>query len=213
LYPDGLSKETLDLIASRKNLVKYFDMPLQHINNQVLKTMNRRMTREKIENTIADIRERIPEATLRTQFIVGYPGETESQFEELLEFVERTRFDRVGCFVYSHEENTKSATLPGAVPEEIKQKRHDQLMELQQSISRQKHREWIGRTVDVLVEGVSEETDLLLVGRNSCQAPDIDGVTYLNEGQANVGEILSVEITDSSDYDLVGRIKSRKTDN
>lgn len=206
LYPDGVSEKTLELMQSRKNLVKYFDMPLQHINNQMLKDMNRRMTRAKIEETIANIRMRIPEAVLRTQFIVGYPGETEAHFEELLRFVEDNQFDRVGCFQYSQEENTKAGTLPNQVDEETKRRRHDTLMELQQSISRKKHRDFIGRTVEVLVEGYSEETDLLLVGRNSQQAPDIDGVTYINEGEANVGDLVKVKITEAMDYDLVGGI-------
>jgi ribosomal protein S12 methylthiotransferase len=206
LYPDGVSQETLKLIQSRKNLVKYFDMPLQHVNNEILKGMNRRMTKDVIEKTISDIRMKIPEAVLRTQFIVGYPGETEAHFEELLRFVEDGQFDRVGCFQYSQEENTKAGTLPDQVDEETKRRRHDTLMELQQSISRRKHREFIGRTVDVLVEGYSEETDLLLVGRNSQQAPDIDGVTYINDGQAKIGDMVQVKITDSMDYDLIGHI-------
>ena len=206
LYPDGVSDETLELIRSRQNLVKYFDMPLQHINNEMLKSMNRRMTREKIERTIGNIRDRIPESTLRTQFIVGYPGETEAQFEELLRFVEDMQFDRVGCFQYSQEESTKAGTLPGQLDEETKQRRHDTLMELQMDISRRKHADFIGKTVDVLVEGYSEETDLLLVGRHSQQAPEIDGITYINDGQANIGDIVQVQITDSMEYDLIGGI-------
>ncbi|MBX3020414.1 MAG: 30S ribosomal protein S12 methylthiotransferase RimO [Bdellovibrionales bacterium] len=206
LYPDGVSDQTLDLMASRSNLVKYFDMPLQHISNDVLKGMNRRMTRDKIERTINGIRERLPEAVLRTQFIVGFPGETEAHFEELLSFIETHRFDRVGCFMYSQEENTKAAGLPDQIDEKTKQRRHDTLMELQQSISREKHRALIGKTLPVLVEGFSEETDLLLVGRHSQQAPDIDGVTYINEGEAKIGEMVQVRITDAMDYDLIGGI-------
>jgi ribosomal protein S12 methylthiotransferase len=206
LYPDGVTDETLELIRTRKNLVKYFDMPLQHINNDVLKNMNRRMTRDIVERTLANIRAKIPEATIRTQFIVGYPGETEAQFEELLRFVEEQRFDRVGCFMYSQEENTKAGTLPGQVDEETKQRRHDTLMALQQEISRAKHRALIGKVVPVMVEGISDETDLLLVGRNSQQAPDIDGVTYINDGEAKVGDIVNVKISEAMDYDLVGAI-------
>jgi ribosomal protein S12 methylthiotransferase len=206
LYPDGVNQETLNLMATRKNLVKYFDMPLQHINNDMLKSMNRRMAREKIESVITDVRMRIPEATLRTQFIVGYPGETEEQFEELLRFIEKYEFDRVGCFMYSQEENTKAGSLPGQIDGETKQRRHDTLMALQKEISAKKHRAFIGRTLDVLVEGVSEETDLLLVGRHSQQAPDIDGVTYINDGEAKVGDLVKVKITDSMDYDLIGGI-------
>lgn len=206
LYPDGVSAETLRLMSERKNLVKYFDMPLQHINDDVLKGMNRRMTRQKIEETLTDIRMKIPEAVVRTQFIVGYPGETEAHFEELLKFVEQQRFDRVGCFMYSQEENTKAGTLPGQVDEKTKQRRHDTLMALQKEISAAKHREFIGKTLTVMVEGVSEETDLLLVGRHSQQAPDIDGVTYINDGEAKIGDMVQVKITDSMDYDLIGGI-------
>ena len=206
LYPDGVTPEMVELIRERRNLVKYFDMPLQHINNEVLKNMNRRMTREKIEEVLANIRDRIPEAVIRTQFIVGYPGETEDQFEELCEFVETQRFDRVGCFQYSKEENTKAGTLPNQVHPRTKERRYNELMEVQQSISRDRHQAMIGKVVPVLVEGVSEETELLLQGRHSQQAPDIDGVTLINEGVARVGEVVNVEITEAHDYDLVGRI-------
>lgn len=206
LYPDGITPEMVQLIKERDNLVKYFDMPLQHINNQMLKAMNRRMTREEVESVLENIRSEIPQAVIRTQFIVGYPGETEEQFQELLEFVEKWQFDRVGCFKYSKEEQTKAGTLPDQIDEETKQRRHDELMELQMEISRRKHEEMVGQTYQVLVEGYSEETDLLLVGRNSQQAPDIDGVTYINDGQAQVGQMVTVEVTEAHDYDLVGAI-------
>ncbi|MGE4130637.1 MAG: 30S ribosomal protein S12 methylthiotransferase RimO [Bdellovibrionales bacterium] len=205
-YPDGISPETLSLMKEHESLIPYFDMPLQHINNQVLKSMNRRMTREKIESTIGNIRDLFPEAILRTQFIVGFPGETEEQFEELVEFVKHSQFDRVGCFVYSPEEGTKAAALSGQVNQKIKARRHDELMSVQQEISRAKQKDWIGRTVEVLVDGVSEETELLLAGRHAGQAPEIDGVTYINDGQASPGDLVKVEITDAMDYDLVGRI-------
>lgn len=208
LYPDGITPEIINLMKSRKNLVKYFDMPLQHINNEMLASMNRKMTKEVIVDVLNMIRSELPEAVIRTQFIVGYPGETEEQFEELMSFVEEQRFDRVGCFIYSPEENTPGGKRTDQVEEAIKQSRHDRLMELQQSISREKHQEFIGRTVEVIVEGVSEETDLLLEGRTSQQAPEIDGVTYINDGSAKVGDIVKVRITDSSDYDLVGEIIS-----
>ncbi len=206
LYPDGITPEMVQLIKEKENLVKYFDMPLQHINNDMLKAMNRRMTREEVESVLTNIRQEIPEAVIRTQFIVGYPGETEEQFQELLEFVEKWKFDRVGCFKYSQEEQTKAGTLPGQLDEETKQRRHDQLMELQKDISHERHQAMVGKRYKVLVEGYSEETDLLLVGRNSQQAPDIDGVTYINDGQARVGEMVTVEINEAHDYDLVGAI-------
>lgn len=206
LYPDGVTDEMIELIRDRKNLVKYFDIPLQHINNQVLKTMNRRMTREVVESVLVKIRKEIPDAVIRTQFIVGYPGETEEQFEELLAFIEEQKFDRVGCFVYSQEEGTKAGGLTDQIDLETKQRRHDTLMELQQKISREKHQAMVGKRLPVLVEGYSEETDLLLVGRHSQQAPDIDGITYINDGTASIGDIVEVAISESHDYDLVGAV-------
>jgi ribosomal protein S12 methylthiotransferase len=206
LYPDGITPEMVELIKTRDNLVKYFDMPLQHINNEMLKSMNRRMTRNEVEQVLTNIRREIPEAVIRTQFIVGFPGETEEQFQELLEFVEKWQFDRVGCFKYSQEEQTKAATLENQIDEETKQLRYDQLMSLQQAISRKKQEAVIGKRFQVLVEGYSEETDLLLVGRNSQQAPDIDGITYINDGTAGVGDLVTVEVTEAHDYDLVGSI-------
>lgn len=208
LYPDGVTPELLKLIKERKNLVNYFDIPLQHINDAMLKSMNRRMTRVEIEEALQLIRTEIPDAVIRTQFIVGFPGETEEQFQELMDFVEEQAFDRVGCFIYSPEENTKGGRMENQIDDETKQRRHDELMEMQQEISREKHEAFVGKTVQVLVEGLSEETELLLQGRTSQQAPDIDGVVYINDGTAEVGDIVDVEITESMDYDLVGFIKS-----
>lgn len=208
LYPDGITDGMIELIKTQPKLVKYFDMPLQHINNQMLKSMNRHMTREEISERLAKIRQEIPEAVIRTQFIVGFPGESEEQFQELMAFVEEQRFDRVGCFMYSPEDNTAGGKMPNQIDEETKQRRHDELMELQMEISRDKHRAFIGKVVPVLVEGLSEETDLLLQGRMSQQAPDIDGVVLINDGHADIGEIVNVLITDSHDYDLIGEIVS-----
>jgi ribosomal protein S12 methylthiotransferase len=206
LYPDGISEEMVQLIKSRPNLVKYFDMPLQHINNEMLKKMNRRMTRDEVEQAITRIRREIPQAVIRTQFIVGFPGETEEQFQELMDFVKEQEFDRVGCFKYSIEEGTKAGAMPDQVDEATKEARYQKLMALQRKISRKKHKAFIGRIIPVVVEGFSDETELLLQGRSSQQAPEIDGLVYINEGQANVGDIVNVEITDAHDYDLVGCI-------
>ena len=208
LYPDGINEEYVDLIKSKENLLNYFDVPLQHSNNQMLKSMNRRMTREEIEKAIKIIRSNIPDAIIRTQFIVGFPGETAEQFEELYNFVKEQKFDRVGCFIFSPEEGTKAYSLPDPVDEEVKQIRHDRLMSLQQEISREKQQQLLGKNLEVLVEGYSEETDLLLQARYWGQAPDIDGVTLINEGSAKVGDKITVEVTDFHDYDLVGSIVS-----
>lgn len=206
LYPDGITPELVDLIKNNPKFVRYFDMPLQHVNDAVLKRMNRKMTRAEIESALKMIRTEIPDAVIRTQFIVGFPGETEEQFEEVLEFISEQQFDRVGCFQYSPEESTPGGKMTDQIDDETKQRRYEALMEVQQNISREKHQAMIGRVMQVVVEGYSEETDLLLQGRNSQQAPDIDGVTLINDGQAQVGEMVYVEITDAMEYDLIGRI-------
>ena len=206
LYPDGVTPELIQLMKERDNLVNYFDMPLQHINNGVLQAMNRKMTRDEIEEALSLIRREIPDAIIRTQFIVGYPGETEESFAELLDFIEAQRFDRVGCFMYSPEENTPGGRLPNQIDEETKQRRHDTLMEMQMHISRENHKRFIGETMEVVIEGYSEETDLLLKARMAQQAPEIDGLVFINDGEADFGQVVKVEITESMDYDLVGHI-------
>ncbi len=206
LYPDGITQEMIDLFKSNPKFVRYFDMPMQHINNRMLKLMNRKMTREEIETVLENIKAHLPDAVIRTQFIVGYPTETSAEFEELLQFISKHKFDRVGCFKYSPEENTPGGKITEQIEDEVKQFRHDALMEVQQNISLQKHKAFIGKTIDVLVEGLSEETDLLLQGRSSQQAPDIDGVVLINDGQANIGDMVKVRITDSMEYDLIGEI-------
>jgi ribosomal protein S12 methylthiotransferase len=206
LYPDGITSEMIELMKNNKKLVKYFDMPLQHVNDAVLKSMNRKMTRGEIEAALKIIRTEIPDAVIRTQFIVGFPGETEEQFEELLGFISEQQFDRVGCFKYSPEESTPGGKMENQIDDETKQRRYEAVMEVQQNISREKHRAFIGKTVEVLVEGFSEETDLLLQGRTSQQAPEIDGVVLINDGQANVGDMVKVLVTDSMEYDLIGEI-------
>lgn len=206
LYPDGITPELVQLIKEKKNLVKYFDMPLQHINNDMLKFMNRKMTREEIETVLKMIRTEIPDAVIRTQFIVGFPGETDAHFEELMAFVKEQKFDRVGCFKYSPEEGTAGGKMENQVDEDVKDERFHRLMSLQLPISKKIHKQYIGKVLDVIVEGPSEESELLLKGRTSQQAPDIDGIVLINEGSANVGDIVKVEITDSMEYDLIGRI-------
>jgi ribosomal protein S12 methylthiotransferase len=206
LYPDGITPEMIQLIKNSKKLVKYFDMPLQHINDEMLKQMNRKMSRAEIETILNMIHAEIPEAVIRTQFIVGYPGETEEQFEEIMDFISEHRFDRVGCFKFSPEENTPAGKRDNQIDEDIKTERFDRLMSLQQEISREKHQAMVGSVVDVLVEGLSEETELLLQGRTSQQAPDIDGIVLINDGSAKVGELVKVKITESMEYDLIGHI-------
>ena len=206
LYPDGITPEMVQLIKSNDKFVKYFDMPLQHVNDDVLKRMNRKMTREEITEALDLIRKEIPDAVIRTQFIVGFPGETQENFEELLQFIAEQKFDRVGCFQYSPEESTPGGRMPDQIDEATKQSRFEAVMEVQQNISREKHRAFIGKTIEVVVEGLSDETDLLLQGRTSQQAPEIDGVVLINDGQAKIGQFVKVLVTDSMEYDLIGEI-------
>ena len=194
------------LIKERANLAKYFDMPLLHASDDVLKRMNRKMTKAEIKSVLSMIRAEIPDAVIRTQFIVGFPGETEEEFQELLEFVREQRFDRVGCFEYSPEDVTAAGKMPDQINAKTKRRRRDALMKMQAEISREMHLKQVGKTIPVLIEGFSEETDLLLKGRSQQQAPEIDGTVLITSGTAQVGEIVNVKITDSHDYDLVGEI-------
>ncbi|MFA7534676.1 MAG: 30S ribosomal protein S12 methylthiotransferase RimO [Desulfuromonadales bacterium] len=205
-YPDGISDELLDLIAGEEKICKYLDIPLQHIDDKILGMMNRRVDSAAIRNLLIRIRQRIPDITLRTSFIVGFPGETEEQFQRLLDFVNEGHFERLGVFRYSREEGTVAADLPEQIAERVKKSRYGKLMKAQARISFRKNRALVGRTEPVLVEGLSEETDLLLRGRSIRQAPDVDGQVYITAGQANVGDIVPLKITDSSEYDLIGEI-------
>ncbi len=205
-YPDGISDELIELMAGEEKICNYLDLPLQHIDDTVLGLMNRRMDQQAVRALIERLRIRVPDITLRTSFIVGFPGETEQQFTELLRFVNEGHFDRVGVFRYSREEGTPAAALPDQVPERVKKARLEKLMKAQQRVSFRRNRALVGRVEPVLVEGYSEETELLLSGRSVRQAPDIDGQVYITAGQADVGSIVPLRITDSSDYDLIGEI-------
>ncbi len=205
-YPDGISDELIELMAAEDKICNYLDLPLQHIDDTILGLMNRRMDQQAVRALIERLRSRVPDITLRTSFIVGFPGETEQQFTELLRFVNEGHFDRVGVFRYSREEGTPAAALPDQVPERVKKSRLEKLMKAQQRVSFRRNRALVGRIEPVLVEGYSEETELLLSGRSVRQAPDIDGQVYITAGQADVGSIVPLRITDSSDYDLIGEI-------
>ncbi|MEZ4600925.1 MAG: 30S ribosomal protein S12 methylthiotransferase RimO [Syntrophotaleaceae bacterium] len=205
-YPDGISDELIELMATEDKICNYLDLPLQHVDDTILLRMNRRINQAGIRSLLERIRGRLPDITLRTSFIVGFPGETEQQFATLLGFVNEGHFDRVGVFRYSCEEGTPAAVMEDQVPERIKKSREQKLMKAQQRVSFRRNRSLVGRIVPVLVEGFSEETDLLLSGRSIRQAPDIDGQVYITAGQALVGTIVPLRITDSSDYDLIGEI-------
>jgi ribosomal protein S12 methylthiotransferase len=205
VYPDELSDELLDLIAGEAKICKYLDMPVQHVNDRMLHLMNRKVTGDQIRSRVRKLRERIPSISLRSTVIVGYPGETEEEFEQLKAFVNEIEFDQLGVFAYSHEENTASYSLPDQLPEDIKGARRNSLMMLQQEISRRRCKEKIGTTLSVLVEGPSEETELLWKGRHEGQAADIDGYVLIRSGDLRPGKFHDVKIERAMEYDLIGR--------
>jgi ribosomal protein S12 methylthiotransferase len=205
-YPRDFPEPLIEALASQPNLARYLDMPLQHISDAVLRRMKRGRDSAWVRRLVRRIRERVPDLTFRTSFIAGFPGETEEQFRELCEFVEEMRFEKVGVFQFSREEGTESHDLDGQLPQRVKAQRQKTLLGLQRRISKQHQQALVGRTLDVLVEGVSEETDLLLEGRWMGQAPEIDGKVYINRGEARPGGIVRVEIEQAGDYDLVGGI-------
>lgn len=204
-YPMQFSDEIIDAVASEEKICKYIDLPVQHVNDDILRRMKRRCTGDDIRRVIDGLRRRIPDITLRTSLIVGFPGETDAQFDELLKFVEVVEFDRLGVFSFSPEEGTPAAAMPGQVPHKLAEKRKATIMRIQKKISLRKHKKLKGTVQKVMVDGVSKETDLLLEGRTQAQAPDIDGVVYITEGVAAPGEIISVRIEGVHNYDLVGR--------
>ena len=208
-YPDNFTDEVIELMAKEPKILKYVDMPLQHGDDKVLKLMNRRVTREQIYNLVKKMRARIPGLVFRTNIIVGHPGETEESYQNVKKMLEELRLERVGVFKYSLEEDTPSYRLAekiGQVPETTIQERFNELMEIQQQISWDHNRSLIGRRMEVVVEGVSNESDLLLQGRYYGQAQEIDGVVLINDGVASPGDIVTVEITEALPYDLVGGI-------
>lgn len=207
-YPKGLTKEVMEVMAEGTNIIPYLDMPLQHISDSMLRRMRRGKGGEATWELVRTLRKKIPNLILRTTFITGMPGETEEDFLELCRFVEEIRFERMGVFAFSPEEDTPAADMAEQVSGELAAERRDRLMDLQRHISGEQQRSLIGKTLDVLVEGLSEETDLLLQGRHMGQAPDIDGVTYINSGQASAGDVVRVNIEEAHDYDLVGGISS-----
>jgi ribosomal protein S12 methylthiotransferase len=207
-YPIGIPASLLEVMANEPKIVKYLDMPLQHASGPMLKAMRRGVTRDGQERILERIRRHVPDVTLRTTFIVGFPGETDRDFAELCDFVEKEQFDHVGVFTYFQEEGTPAAELPDQVPDKVKQQRQARLMELQRGISRSKLLAKVGTVVPVLIEGTSEESEILLRGRTDRQAPDVDGQVYIADAPegVEVGQIRRLEVTQAADYDLVGRL-------
>ena len=221
LYPQQVTDELLDLYAGEEAITKYIDMPLQHINDRMLKRMHRLGDRAAIEKLVERIRTRIPGVTFRTAFIVGFPGETDVAFEELKQYVEDTQFDRVAAFVYSDEDGTPALDFEEKIERSLMEERRNELLAVQEVIASGKSRERIGSTIEVLLDGPPEETEHLLEGRHEGLAPEIDGVVYINDGNDHLirthrmgrdatfpkpGELVNVKITDAATYDLVGHI-------
>jgi len=209
LYPNTLYDELLDTIAESSKVCKYIDIPLQSASREVLKRMKRGGSRDSLRRLIDRIRRRIPDVTIRTTMIVGFPGESDSDFKETCEFIREIEFDRLGAFAFSDEEHAESYGLEGKIAEEVKQDRLARIMQIQAGISKKKNRGKIGKQLPVLVEGPSAESDMLWQGRLSSQTPEIDGVVYLNDGiteKIRPGQIQTVEITEAHEYDLIGRV-------
>lgn len=204
-YPNNFTDELIETFASLDKVCKYVDLPLQHASNRLLASMNRYDTREEVETLLAKLRKRIPGIVIRTTFIVGFPGETDADFEELKEFVEQQRFENAGVFAYSQEEGTVAGAMPNQIPDEIKQERYHELMALQAQISEEIHKDTEGQTLEVLVEGIEEDGSGLHYGRSSREAPDIDGLVFIeNPGDIKPGCFVKVNILQGFTYESVG---------
>ena len=204
-YPNNFTDELIETFASLDKVCKYVDLPLQHASNRLLASMNRYDTREEVEMLLAKLRKRIPGIVIRTTFIVGLPGETDADFEELKEFVEQQRFENAGVFAYSQEEGTVAGAMPNQIPDEIKQERYHELMALQAQISEEIHKDTEGQTLEVLVEGIEEDGSGLHYGRSYREAPDIDGLVFIeNPGDIKPGCFVKVNILQGFTYEAVG---------
>ena len=212
-YPSFFTDELIDVIASEDKICKYVDLPLQHAHNSVLRNMHRPDTREQIEALLKKIRERIPGVTIRSTFIVGFPGETAAQYQTLRDFIAAQRFDKVGVFTYSREEDTPAYNMPNQVPEDIMQERYHDLMSLQCKISEEMNQALEGKTLEVLVEGRDEEQQNIAYGRSYREAPEVDGQVYIeNDTDSQPGDIVKVRIVQGFTYDIVGERVDEETE-
>ena len=206
-YPDGINSELIELIRDEEKICNYIDVPIQHVNSRILKLMRRNIANtDRLKRKLEIIRNSIPDISLRTSIIVGFPTETNSEFEELLSFIKEFKFDNLGVFAYSKEEGTKAAEMKGQIPERIKELRRKTVMEQQKKVVQTINKKKVGKVFDVLIEGISQETELLLAGRGYFQAPEIDGIVYINEGTTENGKIEKVKIIKSIGYDFIGKI-------
>ena len=205
-YPETITDELINVVKNSKKICHYFDLPIQHISNDVLKRMNRKSDKESIYNLVNKLRKEIPDVILRTTLIVGFPGETEENFKELCEFVKTCKFDRLGAFAYSAEDGTPACKFPNQIDEDIKNKRRDKIMEIQQKVSKDKMKSRIGNSYECLVENISEDGEYL-IGRSYMDVPSEDGVIYIkNDNDTMINEFVNVKITDADEYDLYGYV-------
>jgi ribosomal protein S12 methylthiotransferase len=202
-YPEGISNELIDVVKKQEKISKYFDIPIQHISNNILKRMNRKTSKEDIENLISKIRKEIPDCTLRTSLIVGFPGEKQEEFEELYDFVQKTKFDKLGVFEYSKEEGTPAATMPNQIHHMTKKSRYNKIMSVQQKISHEKMETKLGKEIEVLVEEKSFDGKYF-VGRTKSDVPEIDGIVYVkSEKDLELNQFVTCKVVDVKDYDLI----------
>ncbi len=205
-YPEGITDELIKTVKEEEKICKYFDIPIQHISNNILKKMNRKTSKENIENLIEKIRKQIPEVVLRTSLIVGFPGENEKDFEELYEFVQKTKFDKLGVFKYSKEEGTPASNMPDQIHYKTKQARERKIMSLQKEISKEILQKNINKEMDVLIENQSFDGKFL-IGRTANDVPEEDGVVYIKTNDKNmINKFVKCKITDVSNYDLIAEI-------
>jgi ribosomal protein S12 methylthiotransferase len=208
-YPRVFTDELIELMATEPKIAKYLDMPLQHASDKLLRSMKRGRDSTFLKELLAKLRARVPNLTFRTSLIVGLPGETEADFELLKDFVKELRFERLGVFQYSDEEGTAAFEMEHKVPKRTIERRWREVMAVQKRISREQNKKLVGKRLEVLVEGVSPESEHLLVGRHEGQAPEIDGQVFINDGMAYPGELVTVEVTEAHDYDLIAKIVER----
>lgn len=207
-YPEEITEELLEEMSVNPKVCKYLDIPLQHVSDRILKSMGRRSRKEALEALMEKIREKIPGAVIRTTLITGFPGETEEDFAVMAEFVKKYRFDRLGVFMYSKEENTPAAHMKPQIPKRVKKKRYDEIMALQQPIAEQKNRERLGGEYRVLAEGVADD-GIFYYGRSCQEAPDIDGLIYFTSEQpVRIGSFVDVKILAVEKYDLIGEVQN-----
>lgn len=208
-YPEGITEELIQEVKNNDKICKYFDIPIQHISNEILKKMNRKTTKQEIEKLIQKIKKEIPDVNLRTSLIVGFPGETQEQFNELKEFIKRAKFDKLGTFIYSKEEGTPASKMDNQIHGNTKKSRYNKIMREQKAISNKKLTEKINREYEVLIETATFD-NRYIVGRTSQDVPEIDGLVYINntekDSQKLINKFIKCKIIDVKDYDLIAEI-------